>query len=235
MPTFNFTCEICATPGRGFREKHAPRFCSNRCAAIGMAGKSRKPERWPITAEIHAAIERVYKRDSGNGQIRAMARRIDYPRWKITRYAITQGWIAKQKKEPNWSNRELHILENAAHLSPAVIQRRLKAAGYHRSETGIVLKRKRMRYLKNLKGMTSRQCAECLGVDDHFITRAIKHGKLAAKHRGTARTPQQGGDQWFIKEKSLREYIIENLNEIDIRKVDKYWFVDLLANGDKAL
>lgn len=234
MPTFDFACDVCGTPRRAYRHTNKPpRFCSKECMSIGMAGKSYRSTRWPITPELHQAIEKVYKTDSGNGQVAALADRLGYPRWKLTRYAITQGWIAKQKKEPDWSDRELLILQHAAHLSTTRIQLRLKAAGFVRTETGIVLKRRRMRYLKNLNGMSSRQAAECLGVDDHFITRAIKYGKLIADHRGTARTEIQGGDMWFIKEKHLRTYIIENLNEIDIRKVDKHWFVDLLITGNK--
>lgn len=198
-----------------------------------MAGTSYRPTRWPITPDIHRMLEQVYRHDTGSGQVRDLARRLNYPRWKLTRYAITQGWIARSKKEPDWSDKELLILQHAAHLSTSRIQLRLKAAGFARTETGIVLKRKRMRFLQNLTGMTAHQAAECLGVDCHFITRAIKCGKLITDHRGTARTSQHGGDMWFIKEKHLRTYIIENLNEIDIRKVDKHWFVDLLITGNK--
>ncbi len=194
--------------------------------------RSFKPPKWPITPEIHAAIERVYKRDTGNGQVAALAIRLNYPRWKITRYAIQAGLIAKQHKEPNWTERELLILEHQAHRSPGIIQKKLKEAGFARSETGIVLKRKRERFLKNLDGMSSRQLALCLGVDDHFVTKAIKGGRLKAEHRGTNRTDLQGGDIWYIKRKDIRKYILDWLNEIDIRKVDKYYFCDLLANKE---
>ena len=192
--------------------------------------KSFKPVLFPITPEIHDAIVRVYRRDTGNGQVAALALRLGYPRWKITRYAIHAGLIAKQKKEPNWSEREIHILELNAHRCPEIIQRKLKVAGFIRSVTGIVLKRKRERFLANLDGMTSRQVALGMGVDEHFVTRAIHAGRLKAKRRGTLRTEKQGGDIWYIKEKDIRDYILNWLNEIDIRKVNKYWFCDLLAN-----
>lgn len=233
MPTFEFVCQTCGEPSKKYRpEDQPPKYCSTACMIRGMAGKSRKPIKWPITPEIHEAIEKVYRRDTGNGQVKALAKRLNYPRWVITRYAIKQGLIAKQPKEPNWSEPELKILEHFSHLHPKRIQLRLKKAGFNRSEIGIVLKRKRMRFLQNLSGMSSRSAAQCLGVDDHFILRAIRTGKLKAKKRGTERIEAQGGDMWFIKEKYLRDYILENLNEIDIRKVDKFYFVDLLANGN---
>jgi len=170
--------------------------------------RSFKPPKWPITPEIHAAIERVYKRDTGNGQVAALAIRLNYPRWKITRYAIQAGFIAKQKKEPNWSERELLILEHQAHLSPERIQIKLKSFGFLRSVTGIVLKRKRMRFLKNLDGMSATNLANCLGVDSHFVTRAINGGRLRAEHRETNRTESQGGDSWYIHRKDIRIYIL---------------------------
>jgi hypothetical protein len=191
--------------------------------------RSLRPVRYPITPEIHEKVVRLYQRDTGNGQVRALAMSIGYPRWKISRYAVQAGLVPKQKKEPDWSEREIHILELNAHRAPETIQRRLKTAGFIRSVTGIVLKRKRMRFIGNLEGMSSRQLALCLGVDDHFVTRAIKARRLIAERRGTVRTENQGGDIWYIKPKDIREYILSWLNEIDIRKVDKYWFCHLLA------
>lgn len=192
--------------------------------------RSLKPRRFPITPEIHTAIEKVYRRGTGNGQVHALAVRLNYPRWKISRYAIQCGLIAKQKKEPDWSDREIHILELNAHRSPEVIQRKLKSSGFLRSATGIVLKRKRMRFTKNLRGMSATSLAKCLGVDAHFVMRAIHGGRLKASMRGTNRTAIQGGDIYFIEDQDIKKYILTWLNEIDIRKVDKWWFCDLLAN-----
>ncbi len=192
--------------------------------------KSKRPVRYPITPEIHEAIVRVYQRDTGNGQVAALALRLNYPRWKITRYAIQAGLIAKQKKEPDWNEREINILGLNAHRCPEIIQRKLKARGFIRSVTGIVLKRKRMRLLRSLDGISARSLADCLGVDAHFITRAINAGRLKAEQRGTHRTEVQGGDIYYIKEKAIKEYILNWINEIDIRKVSKHWFVGLLSS-----
>ena len=200
------------------------------CRTKGLSGQSLKPLRWPITPEIHDKIKNAYHTITGNGEILDLARCLGYPRWKITRYAVQQGWIAKQKKEPNWMDKELEILERSAHLSPEVIQRHLKGAGFRRSAIAIQLKRKRMRFLQNLQGQSARMLSECLGVDVKFVTRAIQNGRLKAHRRGTERTPQQGGDIYYIKDSAIKTYILENLNEIDIRKVDKYWFVDILTN-----
>lgn len=231
MPLFDYTCEVCGKRGREWRQDKPPRSCSRSCNSQLRAGKSFKPLKWPITAEIHELIKKVYQRDTGNGQVAALARRIGYPRWKITRYAIKMGFTAKQRKEPDWNEKEISILERNAHHSPEGIQKKLKAAGYERSVVGIVLKRKRLNLPSNLGGQSANSLAVCFGVDPHFITRAIKGGRLKAQMRGTSRQEIQGGDIYFIRDKSVREYILNHLNEIDIRKVDKYWFVDILTGN----
>jgi hypothetical protein len=188
-----------------------------------------KNPKYPITPEIHEQIVRVYQRDTGNGQVKALALRLGYPRWKITRYAIYAGLIAKQKKEPNWGPKEIKILKQYAHRTPEKIQKHLRRAGFQRSMVGIVLKRKRLRLPANLGGISATQLSYCLGVDIHNITRAIKMGKLKAEYRETHRTTAQGGDIWFIRADDIKKYILAWLHEIDIRKVDKYWFCHLLT------
>lgn len=191
--------------------------------------------RYAITPEMHERIKSIYQRDSGNGQISALAKAIKLPRWKVTRYAVEHGWTPKQKKEPDWSGAEIKILHRNAHLCLNRIQLKLKRKGFQRSVFGIMLKRKRMRILSNLEGHSARSVAECLGVDVHFVTKAINAGRLRSTMRGTDRKEIQGGDIYYIKDEWVRNYVLENLHEIDIRKVDKYWFVELLSyrNGTR--
>jgi len=235
MPTYDYICETCGHQDRAWRPKEQgpPRFCSRKCRKRSKNQTKRiKPNKWPITADMHNTIRAAYQGDTGNGQIRDLAIRLGVPRWKVTRYAISQGFTAKQKKEPDWSDRELFILQRNAHLTPAMIRRKLKKYGYHRTEVGIVLKRKRMRFLKNLNGHSASSVAQCFGVDIHTISGYIKNGWLKARKRGTDRTAAQGGDSWYIKEKDIREFIIDSVAVIDFRKIDKYWLVDLLAGGE---
>jgi len=179
---------------------------------------------------MHQAIKRAYEDVTGAGQVNNLASRLGLPRWKVSRYAIQQGWIAKQRKEPNWSKRELGILEKNAHFTPETIQRKLEKSGFKRSVAGIVLKRKRSKYLKNLDGRSATSLAFCFGVEIHFILKAINQGRLKAEHRHTKRTEKQGGDIYFIKDKDIKGYIRENVHGIDFRKVDKYWLVSVLTD-----
>lgn len=234
MPTFDYTCEVCGHQGRAWRKDKPPRFCSNRCRHIGV-GPPPREEKWPITQKMHDQICELYQTAVGMNHtpvVREYADKIGYPAWKIARYAQKHGWVAKHPREPNWTPQELQILERRAHCQPEVIQKHLKRAGFHRSVAGIVFKRKRMRMLKNLQGQSATQVAECFGVDVHAVRRWIKRGWLKATRRGTKRTRQQGGDIYYIKDTSIRRFVIEYLPEIDFRKVDKYWIVDLLVSKE---
>jgi len=193
--------------------------------------KSLRPRKHPeITRQMHDKIKVLYQnRVECSGEIGEFADQHNIPRWKLSRYAIRQGWIEKERKEPPWSEDELEILERQSKHCPEVIQRRLKAAGFIRSVTGIVIKRKRMRFLSNLNGITSQQLAHCLGVDVHFVLRAIRAGEIHAQVRQDKRTTQQGGHMHYITDPSIKKFIVENIHKINLKKVDKYWLIDILT------
>jgi len=111
-------------------------------------------------------------------------------------------------------------------------KKKLKQKGYSRTEMGIKLKRKRMRFLQNLNGYSARSVALCFGIDEHSVIRWIKQGWLKAKRRGTERTEANGGDMYFIKNQWIRKFIKESVAVIDFRKIDKYWLIDLLSGKD---
>jgi hypothetical protein len=200
-----------------------------------------RKRKYNFTPEMDAEIRRVYQTAVGmpgyhkTGPVKKLARKFSMPRHVITRRAGGLGVRRMTKKEGNWDERELAILERQAYKNPEVIYRHLKKEGYQRSIQGIVLKRKRMRFLGNIDFETASSLAACLGIDMHSITRYIHKGLLVARKRGTKRTAAQGGDQWMIKTKDIRTFIIENVSILDFRKIDKFWLVDLLAGGSKGL
>ncbi len=188
-----------------------------------------------FTPFMDAQIRAIYREGTtGKGEVRDLAKRLNLPRWRISRRARDLGVVETHIKEPEWCEKELDILKRSAHLCPERIQHNLKKAGFSRSTSGIFIKRKRMRFIQNLEGYSASAVAECFGLDVKAITRWIEYGYLKASRRGTLRTALQGGDMWYIKEKAIREFIIANVGQIDIRKVDKYWLVDILTKGEGA-
>jgi len=197
-----------------------------------------KPRKYFFTPEMDEEIKRLYLNEVGmkavayTGPVKKLAQKWGIPRWKVSVRARELGILPMQKKEPNWSPKELDILERNPHRTPSMIQKYLKKAGYHRTLQGIMLKKRRTHLTRStMDGYTARSLAECFGIDAHSITRWIKKGWLKAMKRGTARKAQQGGDEYYIRDSSIRDFIIRYVAIIDFRKIDKYWLVDLLTEG----
>jgi hypothetical protein len=96
---------------------------------------------------------------------------------------------------------------------------------------GIHLKLRRMKFKHDPGFYCANGLAQALGIDSHAVSRWIRSGHLKAKLRGTARGEKQNGDIYVILEKDVRRFILEHPTEIDLRKVDQIWFLDLVTNG----
>lgn len=192
-------------------------------------------KKYHLTPEIEDQLRKIYLNVVGikpvaeRGAVKDLANKTGIPRWRLSKHAREMGIIAKQKKEPLWTEREIKILQSSAHLTLDRIQINLKKAGFKRTAQGIFIKRKRMRFIANLNGQSATSVAMCFGVDSKVVTRWIKKGWLKAKRRGTNRTAIQGGDLWWIKDKWIKDFIISSVAVIDIRKIDKYWLIDLIT------
>ena len=200
-----------------------------------------RPKKYIFTPEMDEEIREIYQKAVSmpgyhqTGPVKKLAAKFGMSRWRISRRARDMGLARITKKEANWSKPEIKILEKHAYKHPENIKKVLKKAGFHRSVQGIVLKRRRMHLLQSLDFETAHSLAQCLGVDDHAVVKYIQKGWLKARKRGTKRTASQGGDQWLIKTRNIRQFIIENVSILDFRKIDKFWLVDLLAGGENGL
>ena len=171
----------------------------------------------------------LYLDHNNRRAIGGCAKRLGVPRWMVTRRGGTLGLA--RVKEPAWSAEEVSLLERWGHLTDAVIQRKLKAVGFQRSVNGIHLKLKRLRIKQNLDGYSGWSLATAFGVDSHKVTNWIRRKMLRATLRGTGRTEIQGGDTFWITQSAVREFVFSYPDEVDLRKVEKWWFLDLVTNG----
>lgn len=181
-----------------------------------------------IDEEIRGAYHQ-YLEYNNRRAISGCARQLHVPRWLVNRRAAVLGLA--RIKEPEWSVDEVTVLERCGHLTDPVIQRKLKAAGIQRSINAIHLKMKRLRIRQNLDGYSAHALATAFGVDGHKITYWIKRKMLMATRRGTARSESQGGDTYWITHRGVREFVLAYPDEIDLRKVEKWWFLDLVTDG----
>jgi hypothetical protein len=185
-----------------------------------------------FTDQIDQLIREIYlNRRESNGRLgfRLLSQKVAMPHWALKKRARDLG-LARTKEQP-WSERELEILARYAWMSDERIRLKLKAAGYVRTVTGIHLKLRRMGFKHDGSFYSANTLAQALGIDSHAVTRWITSGHLKAKPRGTARTKQQNGDIYLIHEKDVRRFILAHPTDIDLRKVDQIWFLDLITNG----
>src|SRR5271166_4735325 len=194
--------------------------------------KVRSRHKYVFTDQIDQLIREIYLNHRGaktRPGIRPLAKKIGMPHWALKKRARELG-LARTKELP-WNEGELAILSRYAWMSDERIRLKLKAAGYARTVTAVHLKLKRMRFKHDPSFYSASGLAQALGIDSHAVTRWIRSGNLKAKHRGTARTEQQNGDIYLIHEKDVRRFILEHSTDIDLRRVDQIWFLDLITNG----
>jgi AraC-like DNA-binding protein len=193
---------------------------------------AKRRRKYTFTDQIDQLIRQAYL---GRGEakpllsIRQLAQKVGIPHWTLKRRARELG-LARAKELP-WSEPELEILARYAWMSDERIRLKLKAAGYSRTVTAIHLKLKRMRFKDAGSFYSANGLAQALGIDPHAVTRWINKGHLKAKLRGTARGEQQNGDIYLIHERDVRRFILKHPTDIDLRKVDQLWFLDLITNG----
>lgn len=170
--------------------------------------------------------------DAGRkGAVADLAIRLHVPRWWLTKRLTRLGLTIRHKKEPRWTAAEdalmgkvpLHLPDKAAAV--------FREHGFQRSPTAIVVRAKRLDLSRRAARpeLSARRAATILGVDAKFITARILAGNLPAEKRDDKRLVQQGGSSWDIKSADLRRWIIDNIDVVDLRKVDKIPFVSLIA------
>lgn len=200
---------------------------------LGLRAHRQPVERRKIecTPELERRIRERWPSLTAKGATTAFAVELDVPKHWLIRHATRLGLTVQQRKEPNWTAAEDQLMRKVPLHSPERAAAIFKQHGFNRTATAIVVRAKRLalsrRYRETLSATAA---ARILGVDAKGITALCIGGLLKADKRSTRRLPQQGGDPWSIRREDLRAYVIEQVASIDIRKVDKVLFVDLLVN-----
>jgi hypothetical protein len=193
-------------------------------------GRQRPRAAVPAPADVDETIVARWPELHEPGAVAALAAELDIPRWWLSQRARKLGLTVAHKKEPPWTQAEdalirkapLHDLDRCAEI--------FAEHGFRRSATAIGVRAKRLDLSRRAtrETLSATQAARILGLDSKTVTAWCIAGDLKATRRGTKRLPQQGGDVWDVQPADLQAYIVENLARLDIRKVDKVAFVDLL-------
>lgn len=183
--------------------------------------------------ELDAKIREAWPQLDGKkrGAVNGLADKLDVPRWWLTKRAQKLGLTMPHKKEPPWTRSELLLLEKVPLHNLDKCAEIFRAHGYVRTPNAIKVKATRLRLSRRYREtFSATSAAPIVGMDPKTVTLYILDGSLKATKRVTKRLPQQGGHPWSISRADLRAFVIEHLERIDLRKVEKFAFVDLLVN-----
>jgi hypothetical protein len=198
----------------------------------GVVAAGARRRKWVPDERVDGFVREAYNRmvlDNYRQAIQHAAVRTGWPKWAITRRAVELG--LSRIKEANWRPAEIAILEEHTQYGMEVIRRKLLAAGFMRSRNAILLKRQRMDLVKAYDGYSATSLAKLMGIDAHAVGIWIGRGMLAAEKRGTDRTAKQGGDSYYIRPGDVRAFLFAHADEWDLRKVEKWWFLELVTDG----
>jgi len=182
---------------------------------------------YPRDERVDEQIRFAHQRAPERGDMQRLADRLGRPRWWVTRRARELGLVTPRFAESAWSAEELAILERTAHRPPAASYKALRACGFRRTLTAVVVKRKRLEIHVPVRSgeYTPTALAGLLGLDSKTVTRWIRGGLLRTKSRG---------DRNAIRERDLRAFFIAHAGLLDLRKmpvIHAGWFVRVLARG----
>lgn len=212
----------------------------NRTSKLKVRRSNRTPrpdraKKLDLTPDREAWLREEWAKLSGRGMTADLAMRLGVTRRCLYDTAVTLGLeIPLKTKEPRWSEAELELLRKHSGQGPDRISRMFRARGFKRSPVAVLSHAKRLDLsIRYAATYSATRASAILGIDSKTMTLRCIDGSLKSTRRGTRRLPQQGGDAWSIEREELRRFVLDELERIDIRKVDKFAFVDLLVGGLK--
>ena len=168
------------------------------------------------------------------GPILALSTKLGIPRAILLKRARKLGLHPQIARHGvRWTAEQDEFLLRYAHLTPETISKKFAARGTPRSPSAVALRLERAHRTSRCtvlqeKGMyTESEACRLLGVHHKLLNRLIEAKDLPATRDGQRADGR--AQQWLIKEKDLRELVINYTAHINFDRVDKYWLVDLLT------
>lgn len=179
---------------------------------------------YTVTEPGRARIRELYNGTSANIDI--LSAELIAPRYMIKKWAREEG-LTRTRNDRRWTTEEEDYLE--LHLRKVS----LKKIGAKLGRTPAAVKQHayRLGISKCLThGYTLSKLSVAVGYTRTKVERWVNNGWLKGVRRQTERTEGQS-DVWYFSNKEVRKFIKEHPLEIDGRRVDMVWLVDLLT-GD---
>jgi hypothetical protein len=199
-----------------------------RALNLRAPGYQRQVERYFTSPHIDEAIRRYYHGTPRKGGLSKLAHQLRRPASWVSSRARQLGCVAPRFRDPAWSDAEIEIAapprrqdpeHDRTHLAPVRLQAHRRRGQQQARQAAVRAHRREPLFGNRARRPVRRQSARRLQLD--------QEGLLIAKTKGTTREH----DIFSIHVRDVRRFIVENAGAIDIRRVEKHWFIDLLANG----
>lgn len=209
-----------------------------RAARMGLVAprpvrKGRPRQLYEVTDAIDALLREQLPACTGLGMLEALSVECSRPTWWLRRRGAALGVAYGLCRPPDWTPQEEALLAEYSHLSLNTLRGKLRAIGSVRTENAIEVRLKKLQLSRvNHDVYSANEAGRLLGVAHKTVLRWINAEALRA-----TRLPGSKSDapRWQITRRALREWIAAHPVEVDLRRVDKYWFIDLaFSKGDKA-
>lgn len=214
---------------------------NDKAAAEGLAAavRPKRPRRpnFKWSPQQDAAIHALYAGDFKRGALKQLCLTLGRPLRAVQARALSLGHASPRFKEPDWTEPELEIVRALATSKPRWIRRKLRDAGFNRTEGAIVVKLNRLEVSReelDEDHLTGAGLEMVLGINRRSIPRLVERGLLKARKDRVTSGALVDGD-WRIARKDVRDFVIHNVALVDFRRVDKHWLVDLLTNSAASI
>lgn len=217
------TC-VSYLPGRD------PCAIASKAQKLGLfvAGYKR-PERVNWSPFLDKQVKAAYS-DPSTGAVKSAAGRLDIPYGTFKARARMIGCVYRYYNRP-WEEAEDALVRQYLEKGLAWTQRKLKIAGFQRSQAAISSRRYKLGCVKDDDPdlLSASQLAQLCGLDPKTVLRWIEKGWLKAKRGASLCVPDPKPDYfWRIRVANFRAFIRDYPSAIDLRKVDQPWFLDVI-------
>jgi hypothetical protein len=162
--------------------------------------------------------------DSSTERLDELQRRLCVPRYVVKRWARELG-VTCGPGRSHWKPEEVEYLKRRFHKDRAEdIAKHLGCTVEHVRNKAYQLGLCQ----RHDESYTLAGVCEGLGCYHAKAKRWCDEGWL----KGTRRTNHADNDPWTFSPKQIRDFIIAHPEEIDLRRVEKLWFIDILAGGE---
>lgn len=161
--------------------------------------------------------------DGKSDTITELAKRLAVPRDAVQYWAREMGLT--RQRGPRWTPEDEDYLRRNLHRSSlGAIAKKLG-----RTQTAVKLKAKRLGVNKcGQEGYTMRGLCMGLGCSHHTVLKWLEKGWIKGRHRHTERANH---DVWCFSDDAIRKFVKQHPQEVDPRRADWLWLVDILTGG----